>query len=218
MTKGTRSYKQRCGLAKALDLIGDRWTLLIVRELLICGSCRYTDLRTGLPGIASNLLAERLRELEEAGLVIRERAAAPIAVTLFRLTELGLGLEGAVLELGSWGAPLLADSADDDVLLGHWLVLPLKLKLADGDPDGPPIRIEVLAGDQPISISAAAGRIDVSLGAAGDAGALISGEPALLLDLFSGKLDLAAAEHRGAKFHGDPKLLDRVISKASRAA
>ena len=68
-----RSYGQFCGLAKALDVIGDRWTLLIVRELLIRGACRYTDLRNGLPGIATNLLAERLRELEEAGVVQRRR-------------------------------------------------------------------------------------------------------------------------------------------------
>ena len=85
-----RSYGQFCGLAKALDVIGDRWTLLIVRELLIRGACRYTDLRNGLPGIATNLLAERLRELEEAGVIEREEAPPPIATTLFRLTPRGI--------------------------------------------------------------------------------------------------------------------------------
>src|SRR5947207_3069079 len=69
-----RSYRQYCGLAKALDVIGDRWTLLIVRELLIRDRCRYTDLRDGLPGIATNLLADRLRELERAGIEIRGRS------------------------------------------------------------------------------------------------------------------------------------------------
>jgi len=88
-----RSYKQYCALAKALDVIGDRWTLLIVRELLIRGFCRYTDLRNGLPGIATNLLADRLRELEQAGIVCREDAPPPIATTLFHLTGRGKELE-----------------------------------------------------------------------------------------------------------------------------
>ena len=90
-----RSYGQYCALAKALDVIGDRWTLLIVRELLIRGACRYTDLRNGLPGIATNLLAERLRELEEAG-IDRPRggAAAGRDRRSFRLTPRGAALEG----------------------------------------------------------------------------------------------------------------------------
>ena len=71
------SYGQFCGLAKGLDVIGDRWTLLIVRELLIRGPCRYTDLCTGLPGIPTNLLADRLRDMEREGLVRREMTPAP---------------------------------------------------------------------------------------------------------------------------------------------
>ena len=159
------------------------------------------------------MLAERLRELEDAGIVVREHAPAPIAVTLFRLTELGLRLERAILELGAWGAPLLADDPSDDTLLGHWLVLPLKLRLADRDPDGPQIRIELLAGNQPITISAAGGRIDVRLGVADRADAVIAGDAGLLLNLFSGKIDLVAAKRGGVEFHGDPKLLDRVIPR-----
>ena len=82
-----RSYGQNCALAKALDVVGDRWTLLIVRELMIRDRCRYTDLRNGLPGIATNLLAERLNEMEQAGLVTPEAAPPPIATTLFQLTN-----------------------------------------------------------------------------------------------------------------------------------
>ena len=72
-----RSYDEYCSIAKSLDVIGDRWTLLIVRELALRGACRYTDLRNGLPGIASNLLAERLRELDHAGVIAREDAPPP---------------------------------------------------------------------------------------------------------------------------------------------
>src|SRR2546423_15133465 len=82
-----RAYAQFCGLAKALEIIGDRWTLLIVRELMAHRRCRYTDLQNGLPGIATNLLADRLRELEQAGIIQREQAPPPIATTLFSLTR-----------------------------------------------------------------------------------------------------------------------------------
>src|ERR1043165_4133951 len=90
-----RSYGQYCSVAKALDVIGDRWSLLIIRELLLQGPCRYTALRNGLPGIAANPLAERLRELEPAGLIRREEAAPPVATTLFHLTEAGAGARPA---------------------------------------------------------------------------------------------------------------------------
>ena len=85
-TGAMRSYGQYCALAKALDVLGDRWTLLIVRELMLAGPSRYTDLRNGLPGIATNLLSDRLRELEAAGVVAREQAPPPVATTLFSLT------------------------------------------------------------------------------------------------------------------------------------
>ena len=92
-----RTYGQYCALAKSLDVLGDRWTLLIVRELMLAGPSRYTDLRNGLPGIATNLLSERLRELEAAGVVARNEAPPPVATTLFSLTERGeaLALDGA---------------------------------------------------------------------------------------------------------------------------
>jgi len=134
-----RSYKQRCALAKALDIVGDRWTLLIVRELLIRERCRYTDLLRGLPGIATNMLAERLRELEAAGIVAREEAPPPVATSLFGLTERGRELEPTLLQLGSWGAPLLAGAVRTEVLQPHWLVLPLKLFLADAKPTDPDV-------------------------------------------------------------------------------
>src|SRR5579883_3438193 len=101
-----RSYGQNCGVAKALDLLGERWTLLIVRELLP-GPSRYTDLRTVLPGIPTNLLAERLQKLEEAGVVLREQAPPPIATTLYSLTDRGRELQSVIYDLGRWGAPLM---------------------------------------------------------------------------------------------------------------
>src|SRR6267142_6121486 len=108
-----RRYGQFCPLAKALDIVGDRWTLLIVRELL-GRPCRYTDLRDGLPGIATNLLADRLKSLEAAGVITAETAPPPVATTLYRLTERGEALHEAVAALALWGAPLLADADEAD--------------------------------------------------------------------------------------------------------
>lgn len=133
-----RTYGQYCGIAKALDTVGDRWTLLIVRELLALGPCRHTDLRNGLPGIASNLLVDRLRELEEAGLIHREAAPPPVATTLFSLTERGRTLEPVLRELSRWGVPLLREPGGNDTFRTHWLDMPARA-LTDHRPDQPAI-------------------------------------------------------------------------------
>src|SRR5258708_35314005 len=98
-----RSYHQYCAIAKTLDVIGDRWNLLIVRELLLQGPSRYTDLHQGLPGIATNLLAERLRDLESNGIIAPEEPPPPVATTRFRPTPRGLELEATIYEHAPWG-------------------------------------------------------------------------------------------------------------------
>jgi DNA-binding HxlR family transcriptional regulator len=116
-----RSYGDRCGIARALDLVGERWALLVVRELLL-GPKRFTDLRAGLPGVSADILAQRLRELEGAGLVRRASLPPPAASRVYELTERGTGLEPVLLELGRWGsATPLPDAAvfgPDSVVLG----------------------------------------------------------------------------------------------------
>ncbi len=119
-----RTYDQFCPAARALDVVGDRWTLLIVRELLNRGPCRYTDLRYGLPGIATNLLADRLRELEANGIVVRESAPPPVATSLFRLTPRGEALDSVLQALGRWGLALLAETPEDAEFRSHWLRFP----------------------------------------------------------------------------------------------
>ncbi len=101
--EGSRPCHENCPIAEALDVIGRRWTLLIVHELLTREACRYTDLRAGLPNIATNLLATRLREMQEAGIVEREEAPPPIARTLYRLTPRGRALQPVLKELERWG-------------------------------------------------------------------------------------------------------------------
>src|SRR2546428_8812379 len=133
-----RSYGQFCGLAKSLDVIGDRWTLLIVRELLIRGPSRYTDLRIGLPGIPTNLLADRLRDMEEAGLLRRDMSPAPAAAAVYGLTPRGEALETVIAALGRWAAPLLDAPAKDGGVSPHWLLLPGRPLLTHPAPPEPP--------------------------------------------------------------------------------
>src|SRR5258708_27570367 len=103
-----RSYGQFCGLARALELVGERWALLIVRDLLV-GPRRFTDLRQGLPRIPTNVLSDRLKELEENGIVQRRVLPRPAASVVYELTPYGSQLEDAVMRLGLWGAQSLGE-------------------------------------------------------------------------------------------------------------
>jgi DNA-binding HxlR family transcriptional regulator/putative sterol carrier protein len=98
-----RSYQDGCATAHALDLVGERWALLVVRELIL-GPKRFTDLRGGLPGISPNVLTQRLEELEEAGLLRRRKLPPPASSWVYELTERGLDLERVIMALGRWGA------------------------------------------------------------------------------------------------------------------
>ena len=204
------SYGQYCGLAKALDVVGDRWTLLIVRELLSRGPLRYTDLRDGLPGIATNLLANRLRELEKAGVIRREAAPPPIATTLFRLTERGEALRPALLELGRWGAPLLADAPESDAFRGHWLAWPVEVYLQDREPNGPPLAIQVDAGGEAVVIEAKDGTLRTRIGRAEHPDAVLRGSPRLIAGAIMGTLPLDEARAAGLQFEGNPQTLHRL--------
>lgn len=205
-----RSYDEYCAIAKSLDLVGDRWTLLIVRELALRGPSRYTDVRNGLPGIASNLLAQRLRELEHAGVVVREDAPPPIASTLFRLTPRGEQLRPVLEDLVRWGIPLMTEQDPGDAVRSHWLAWALELMLTDLDPDAPPVTIELRTGDQPIVIETHDGAVHTRLGPADSPDATLSGPPRPILGLLLGLLELADAEASGITYQGDLTVLGRI--------
>ena len=225
-----RSYGQYCSVAKALDVVGDRWTLLIIRELLLQGPCRYTDLRNGLPGIATNLLADRLHELEAAGLVSREEAAPPVATTLFQLTEAGAGLEPSLEALGGWGIRYMAEPAEDDEFRSHWFTFPVELFLHDADPDGPPLAIELRPASQTASQSASraaarpavvevgGGAVRTRLGSAASPDLILEGSPRLILGLLGAYLTPADAEALGLVITGDPAILRRVQPQPAEPA
>jgi DNA-binding HxlR family transcriptional regulator len=124
-----RSYDQYCPLSRALDAIGERWTLLIVRELL-AGPRRYTDLHADLPGVSTDVLAARLREMEHDGLVARRRLPPPAAATVYELTPRGEDLLPVLTALADWGSADLDGPRPTDALRAHWSALPLMRQLA----------------------------------------------------------------------------------------
>lgn len=137
-----RSYDQHCAAARALDSVGDRWTLLIVRELL-AGPRRYTDLHTDLPGISTDVLAARLRDMEREELTTRRRLPPPSGSWVYELSPRGHALLPVLTALAEWGAPALARRRPTDAVRAHWYALPLLRRLnealgahAEGAPEG----------------------------------------------------------------------------------
>lgn len=208
-----RSYGQFCAVARALDQIGDRWTLLIVRELLIRESARYSDLLAGLPGIATNLLANRLDDLEANELVERVAARPPVSTTLFRLTDRGRALEPVLAALGRWGGPLLRSPRPREVFRTHWLTLPARWHLTDLDPSARPVSLALHTGDEPMVIELANGVIRTSMGSTDSADAVLTGPPHVILGLLSGSLSIAESRAAGVHCQGDMKVVKRVRMK-----
>ncbi|MEV7655443.1 helix-turn-helix domain-containing protein [Streptomyces anulatus] len=119
-----RSYDQFDATARALDSVGDRWTLLIVRELL-GGPRRYTDLHADLPGVSTDVLASRLKDMEQTGLALRRKLPPPSAASVYELTARGRALLPVLAALAEWGAPALAERRPTDAVRAHWFALPL---------------------------------------------------------------------------------------------
>jgi DNA-binding HxlR family transcriptional regulator len=206
-----RTYGEYCSIAKALDVVGDRWTFLIIRELLIRGACRYTDLKDGLPGIATNLLSDRIRELEAAGLIWREDAPPPVATTLFRLTDAGAELDPVLDAIGRWGIRYMMEPTEGEEFRGHWFAFPASFFLHDRDPDGPPVSIELHAASSPAVVEVSGGAVRVRLGTAAAPDLVLRGEPRLIMALFSGYLTVGDVADLGLQISGDASVLQRIL-------
>lgn len=209
-----RSYEQYCPLACTLDLLGERWTLLVVRDLL-AGPKRYNDLHRGLPGLATDLLTERLRRLEEAAVIRRRELPAPASATVYELTERGHELEPTLFGLARFGLGLLGAPPQEPPprdLLGLLL-------RALFDPDGAPGEPETWwlgSEEPPVAVTVGAGRFEFQPDAAHttDApAARFSGDVPTLYDLVVGRLDAGAALADGRlSVEGDPSALERLRS------
>lgn len=143
-----KRYEQYCPMAHALDLVGDRWVLLIVRELMR-GPKRYTDLVECLPGIGTNILAARLRDLERHGVVARRTLPPPAASKVYDLTDYGRALRPALRELAIWGSRSLGPPTDTEELFEGWLANALDTVIA---PLAPPGRFEFRIGEEVASL------------------------------------------------------------------
>ncbi|WP_258949264.1 winged helix-turn-helix transcriptional regulator [Lentzea californiensis] len=160
-----RDFGQYCGLARALELVGERWALLIVRNLLVRPR-RYTELQTGLAGIPTNVLATRLKELEQAGIVERQVAPAPARGVVYALTPVGQSLEPALLSLARWGATQLGDPQPGDVVTPEGAVLNLRAQFQSSQAAGTTAAWEIHVRDVVVHAVVADGALTTGLGPA----------------------------------------------------
>ncbi|MGW0484147.1 winged helix-turn-helix transcriptional regulator [Nonomuraea sp. NPDC003214] len=192
---GKRKYDDGCAVSHGLDLIGERWTLLVVRELLL-GPKRFTDLRTGLPGVSPDVLTQRLRELAEAGIVQRRKLPAPAGSWVYDLTEWGMQLEPIVRHLGRWASrsPRLRHDAAIGV---DSLVLSFRALFAPEAAAGLDAVIALHMGEQRFRVEIAGGRLDAARGEPEHADVVIGADPATLTALLHEGLPVADALKAG---------------------
>lgn len=191
-----RGYRQYCALARALDVAGDRWTLLIVRELRP-GHRRFTDLVDGLPGISRRLLSDRLRDLEHDGVIRRRELPPPVARRVYELTDDGRDLAAALGPLAAWGANRLGERSPRESFRARWAAVGLAL-LADLDAaEGVYETYQFVVGDSAFHLIVDDGSIDVRDGHADDPVVVVTADEETWADIASGKTTAAAATREG---------------------
>lgn len=207
-----KSYDQYCAVARALDAVGDRWVLLIVRELLAFGPSRYSDLRRGLPGIASNLLAERLKTMEADGLVERREARAPIGAQVYELSPRGRELEDVLRALTHWGLPdMTSGPSATDAIQPQWSALAAGLALTARLPAGEQVVVGIHTGDASVRVTLDQTGYRIERGPAGDADVSLSGSAQLVGGVLSGLLTPAEAADLGLEIEGRKDLFADLL-------
>ena len=206
-----RAYGQFCGLAHALELVGERWALLVVRDLFL-GPKRFTDLRRGLPRIPTNVLSARLRELEDAGVVRRCLLPRPAAGVAYELTEYGRELEDVVLQLGLWGARSLCEPQPEDIVTADSLVLALRATFRPEAARHLRAGYELRVGEIVVHARIDGGVLDAGKGTLAGADVVIETGPAIRA-LLAGELSPRDAVESGrVRLIGDPALLDQFVT------
>jgi DNA-binding HxlR family transcriptional regulator len=209
-----RSYDDPCGVARALDLVGERWALLVVRELLL-GPKRYTDLARGLPGSSPTVLSQRLRDLETAGIVRRSVAGPPVGGRVYQLTARGRDLEDVLVALGRWGSRTVQTAAgelgtDAFVLALRTLADPARLA---GWSARVELRVEDPAGPDRVALTVDGGRLSAVRGVADSPDAVLAGPPAVLRAVAFGRRSLAGSRAAGeVRVEGDDAVLRRLLA------
>src|SRR5215475_4312277 len=197
-----KHYGQACAIARALDVVGERWSLLLVRELTF-GPRRYRDLATGLPGIPSNVLAARLKDLQAAGVIARRTLPAPTDVTVYELTGAGRALQPALHELLDWGLRYAPEPAEDDVGQPGW-----------GLPGGQTCELRV--GPEYFYLSSDAGTLTVRRGPAPGGDAVVTMPADILYSLVLGQMTVTVAV-RHATVDGDTEIAHRALEPLAAA-
>jgi DNA-binding HxlR family transcriptional regulator/putative sterol carrier protein len=209
-------YQQYCALARALDVVGDRWTLLIVREL-VPGPRRFTDLLEGLPGVSRNLLTERLRGLKRDGIVARRELPAPAARAVYELTADGRDLADAIVPLIRWGVGRLGDCESDESFRPRWSAVAMA-GLADREAaEGVNETYQYLVGDSAFYFTVDDGSIELHDGLAHEPAVVVTTDEETYADLASGKTSASSASSGGAlTFSGDALAVKRLRKIFSR--
>ncbi len=205
-----RTYEDGCATAHALDLIGERWALLIVRELIL-GPKRFTDLRTGLPSISPNVLTQRLEDLEQSGILRRRKLAPPAAAWVYELTEWGLELEKVIMAIGRWGA------RSPQLMQGHplsidALVLSFRTMFDSQTAADFNARLELRIGEDRFHAEIANGEMQLNRGPADRPDAIVEASPEALIAVAYGGKKLAEAVREGEmKVEGDKAVAKRFF-------
>jgi DNA-binding HxlR family transcriptional regulator len=207
-----RTYGDGCSIARGLDLIGERWALLVVRELLL-GPKRYTDLRRGLPNASPNVLSQRLGELERAGVIRRRTLPPPAGARVYELTDWGLELEDIVMSLGTWAARSPTPPADAPIRSADSIILALRARFDPDAAHGLRARYELRIGQDRFRIEVADGVLEAARGDAEQADATIDTDPDTIGAVLWGDRSLAAAQRSGAMtIEGDRSAAKRFVA------
>lgn len=212
MAKTNRTYGDACRVAHGLDLVGDRWSLLVVRELLL-GPKRFTDLSDGLPRATPDMLSRRLRDLEAGGVLERRRLDAPYSAYVYELTEYGARLEPLIMELGAWAARSDVAPRAPGAMSPDSLVLALRTHFDPSAAKGETISAELRIGDARYSLAVSAGELEAGSGAPDDPDVVIAAESLPLADALWDQGSLSKARRTGdVRIEGDEKAGLRLLA------
>jgi DNA-binding HxlR family transcriptional regulator len=205
----TRTYGDGCAIARALDVVGERWALLVVRELLL-GPKRYTDLRRGLRSASPNVLSERLRELERAGVVRRRKLPPPAGSRVYELTDWGLELEETVMSLGRWAARSPTPPSDAPIVSADSIILALRARFDSGAAGGLRAGYELRLGEDRFRIEVADDELEIARGGADQPDATIDTDNDTLNAVLWEGRSLADAQRSGRMtIQGDTASVER---------
>ncbi|GAA3389577.1 winged helix-turn-helix transcriptional regulator [Cryptosporangium minutisporangium] len=205
-----RAYGQFCGLARGLEIVGERWALLIIRDLLVAPR-RYTDLRRGLPRIPTNILAARLKELEAAGVVERIVLPRPDGSVVYRLTRYGTELEPVVIALSRWGARALGEPREDEILTPASVIMAMRTTFREEHARGLTVDYELRTGEIVVHLRVDDGALTAVEGASPEPDLVIEAGPAIRALLAREVTPKQAIADGTVTVTGDPGLLDRFV-------